>query len=152
MVAWGGGHAGGVGGRCPQAVGSCWRCRGSNALLLFHSSGLMAPREVLTGNGEWAQGRHAFASLIQPVAAESWLQVPQALFIPRVPPPTTSQNDWRLSREMRPPGLTPLQPARGVGTSRGLPCGGARGVRLHSRSVNPRVLGLTDRKCFKKQF
>lgn len=51
-VAWRGGCAGGVDRSCPEAVGRCPDCGGSHALPLFHSSGLMAPREVLTGNGE----------------------------------------------------------------------------------------------------
>lgn len=39
-------------------------------LLFFHSSGLMAPREVLTGNGEWGRAGCTFFILVLPSASE----------------------------------------------------------------------------------
>lgn len=59
---------------------------GALMLCLFHSSGLMAPREVLTGNGEWGQGGCTFPTLIQFSATESWSTTPQPLLILRAAP------------------------------------------------------------------
>lgn len=52
---------------------------GALMLCLFHSSGLMAPREVLTGNGEWGQGGCTFPTLIQLSATESPVRSPPLL-------------------------------------------------------------------------
>lgn len=83
-----------MGGREPSGFGQL------ELLCLFPSSGLMAPKEVLMGNGEWGRGRCTVSIFIQPLAMQSWPR-----FLSPSPFPgglAASPSPWQLGKVPRP--------------------------------------------------